>query len=160
MDADSNWVDGIVLWQPIGVLLNGNTLVYYANNHSVSGLFINDYYSQSVWEEFFWHPDGKGSFPNILNSCVNTYEGTIWSNSIRQSLREVSKTLSFGVNAAGRLLQVYGARAGSKVSVFDMQGRVIAKGLVGSTGNVALEMRRAGSYLVQVDRQVRRIDVK
>ena len=160
VDADSNWVDGIVLWQPIGVLLNGNTLVYYANNHSVSGLFINDYYSQSVWEEFFWHPDGKGSFPNILNSCVNTYEGTIWSNSIRQSLREVSKTLSFGVNAAGRLLQVYGAHAGSKVSVFDMQGRVIAKGLVGSTGNVALEMRRAGSYLVQVDRQVRRIDVK
>lgn len=58
------------------------------------------------------------------------------------------------------MLQVYGAHAGSKVSVFDMQGRVIAKGLVGSTGNVALEMRRAGSYLVQVGRQAHRVNVK
>ena len=161
VDADSNWVDGIVLWQPIGVLRSGNTLVYYANNHSISGLFVNDYYSQSVWEEFFWHPDGKGSFPNFLNSCVNTNNGTIWTNDIpRISLRTIPKAPSFGVKVAGRILQVYGAQVGSKVSVFDMQGRVIAKGQVDATGNVALEMRLAGSYLVQVGRQVHKVDVK
>jgi uncharacterized repeat protein (TIGR02543 family) len=162
VDADSNWVDGIVLWQPIGVLSRGETTpVYYANNHSISGLFINDYYSQSVWEEFFWHPDDAGSFPNFVNSCVNTSTGTIWSNDIpRISLRSISKVPSFGVKAAGRMLQVYGAQAGAKVSVFDMQGRVIANGLVNDAGNVALEMSLAGSYLVQVGRQVHRIDVK
>lgn len=162
VDADSNWVDGIVLWQPIGVLSRGETTpVYYANNHSISGLFINDYYSQSVWEEFFWHPDDAGSFPNFVNSCVNTNNGTIWSNDIpRISIHTISRVPSFGVKAAGRTLQVYGAQAGAKVSVFDMQGRVIANGLVNDVGNVALEMSLAGSYLVQVGRQVHRIDVK
>ena len=159
VDANGNWVDGIVLWQPIGVQRAGNALVYYANNHSVSGLFINDYYSQSVWEEFFWHPDDKGSFPNFLNSCVNTNNGTIWSNS-RISLRAIPKTPSFGVKATGRMLQVHGALVRSKVRVFDMQGRVVANGLVDDAGNVALEMNLAGSYLVQVGRQVHRIDVK
>lgn len=162
VDADSNWVDGIVLWQPIGVLSRGETTpVYYANNHSISGLFINDFYSQSVWEEFFWHPDDAGSFPNFVNSCVNTNNGTIWSNDIpRISIHTISRVPSFGVKAAGRMLQVYGAQAGAKVSVFDMQGRVIASGLVNDAGNVALEMSLAGSYLVQVGRQVHRIDVK
>jgi len=160
VDANGNWVDGIVLWQPIGVLSRGETTpVYYVNNHSISGLFINDYYSQSVWEEFFWHPDDAGSFPNFVNSCVNTNNGTIWSNA-RISLRAIPKMPSFGVKAAGRMLQVYGAQAGAKVSVFDMQGRVIANGLVNDAGNVALEMSLAGSYLVQVGRQVHRIDVK
>ena len=161
VDGDSNWVDGIVLWHPIGILSRGDTTpVYQSNGHSISGLFVNDYYSQSVWEEFFWHPDDAGTFPKFVNSCVNTNNGTIWSSGIRQSLREVSKTLSFGVNAAGRLLQVYGAHAGSKVSVFDMQGRVIARGQVNAGGNVALEMRRAGNYLVQVGRQAHRVNVK
>ena len=49
---------------------------------------------------------------------------------------------------------------GMNVSVFDMQGRMITSGLVGTAGNVALEMRHAGSYLVQVGRQVLRIAVK
>ena len=162
VDADSNWVDGIVLWQPIGVLSKGDTTpVYYANNHSISGLFINDFYSQSVWEEFFWHPDGKGSFPYFLNSCVNTDNGTIWSNEIpKQSLREISKMPAFGVRAAGRSLQVYGSQKGAKVSVFDMQGHLIANGLVDNAGNVVFEMRRAGNYLVQVGSQVHRINVK
>ena len=161
VDGDSNWVDGIVLWHPIGVLSRGDTTpVYQSNGHSISGLFVNDYYSQSVWEEFFWHPDDAGTFPKFVNSCVNTNNGTIWSSGIRQSLREVSKTLSFGVRAVGRMLQVYGARAGSKVNVFDMQGRVIARGQVDAGGNVALEMRRAGNYLVQVGRQAHRVNVK
>ena len=162
VDADSNWVDGIVLWQPIGVLSRGDTTpVYYANDHYISGLFVNDFYSQSVWEEFFWHPDDAGSFPNFVNSCVNTNNGTIWSNDIpRISIHTISRVPSFGVKAAGRMLQVYGAQAGAKVSVFDMQGRVIANGLVNDAGNVALEMSLAGSYLVQVGRQGHRINVK
>lgn len=67
---------------------------------------------------------------------------------------------SFGVKAAGRMLQVYGAQAGAKVSVFDMQGRVVVRGQVNSAGNVALEMRLAGNYLVQVGLQVHKVNVK
>ena len=160
MDADSNWVDGIVLWHPIGVLCRGDTTpVYYGNSHSISGLFINDYYSQSIWDEFFWPAANEGTLPYFVNSCVNTDNGTIWSE-YRISLRAISKVPAFGVRAAGRTLQVYGAQVGAKVSVFDMQGRLIASGLVGTAGNVALEMRHAGSYLVQVGRQVLRIAVK
>lgn len=162
VDADSNWVDGIVLWQPIGVLSRGDTTpVYYANDHYISGLFVNDFYSQSVWEEFFWHPDNSGSFPKFPNSCVNTSTGTIWSNDIpRISLRSISKVPLFGIKAAGRMLQVYGAQVGSTVNVFDMQGRVVVRGQVNSAGNVALEMRRAGNYLVQVGLQVHKVNLK
>ena len=73
------------------------------------------------------------------------------------SLPAFSKVPSFGVKVAGRILQVYGAQAGAKVRVFDMQGRVIAGGQVDASGNAALEMRVAGSYLVQVGRQVHRV---
>ncbi|OWV02337.1 InlB B-repeat-containing protein [Fibrobacter sp. UWR2] len=162
VDADSNWVDGIVLWHPIGVLNRGDTTpVYYANNHSISGLFINDHYSQAVWEEFFWPAENKGSYPYFVNSCVNTGNGTIWSKDIpKQSLRTISTALAFGVRAVNRSLQVYGAQIGAKARVFDMQGRVIARGQVDAGGNVAFEMRRAGNYLVQVGRQAHRVNVK
>ncbi|OWV22267.1 hypothetical protein B7982_08530 [Fibrobacter sp. UWB2] len=162
LDGSGNWVDGIVLWQPIGVLSRGETTpVYYANNHSISGLFINDYYSQGVWEEFFWPAENKGTYPKFLNSCVNTNNGTIWSERIgRKSLRAISKGPSFGVKVAGRTLQVYGAKTGAKGNVFDMQGRVIYNRQVNATGNVAFEMRRAGNYLVQAGNQVHRINVK
>ncbi len=162
LDGSGNWVDGIVLWHEIGVLSRGDSIpVYYANNHSISGLFINDYYSQGVWEEFFWPAENKGTYPNFLNSCVNTYNGTIWSEEIgRNSLRTISKGPSFGVKVAGRTLQVYGAKMGAKVSVFDMQGRVIYSKPENVTGNVAFEMRRAGNYLVQAGNQVYRINVK
>ena len=162
LDGSGNWVDGIVLWHEIGVLSRGDTIpVYYANNHSISGLFINDYYSQGVWEEFFWPAENKGTYPKFLNSCVNTNNGTIWSERIgRKSLRAISKGPSFGVKVAGRTLQVYGAKTGAKVSVFDMQGRVIYNRQVNATGNVAFEMRRAGNYLVQAGNQVHRINVK
>ena len=162
LDGSGNWVDGIVLWHEIGVLSRGDTIpVYYANNHSISGLFINDYYSQGVWEEFFWPAENKGTYPKFLNSCVNTNNGTIWSERIgRKSLRAISKGPSFGVKVAGRTLQVYGAKTGAKVNVFDMQGRVIYNRQVNATGNVAFEMRRAGNYLVQAGNQVHRINVK
>ena len=162
LNGSGNWVDGIVLWHEIGVLSRGDTIpVYYANNHSISGLFINDYYSQGVWEEFFWPAENKGTYPKFLNSCVNTNNGTIWSERIgRKSLRAISKGPSFGVKVAGRTLQVYGAKTGAKVSVFDMQGRVIYNRQVNATGNVAFEMRRAGNYLVQAGNQVHRINVK
>jgi uncharacterized repeat protein (TIGR02543 family) len=162
LDGSGNWVDGIVLWHEIGVLSRGDTIpVYYANNHSISGLFINDYYSQGVWEEFFWPAENKGTYPKFLNSCVNTNNGTIWSERIgRKSRRAISKGPSFGVKVAGRTLQVYGAKTGAKVSVFDMQGRVIYNRQVNATGNVAFEMRRAGNYLVQAGNQVHRINVK
>jgi uncharacterized repeat protein (TIGR02543 family) len=162
VDGDSNWVDGIVLWHPIGVLSRGDTTpVYQSNGHSISGLFVNDYYSQSVWEEFFWHPDDAGTFPKFVNSCVNTNNGTIWSNGItRYSLHTISKAPTFGVRAAGRTLQVYGAQIGAKASVFDMQGRLITSGHVDNAGNVAFETRRAGNYLIQVGKQVHKINVK
>lgn len=162
VDADSNWVDGIVLWHPIGVLNRGDTTpVYYANNHSISGLFINDHYSQAVWEEFFWPAENKGSYPYFVNSCVNTGNGTIWSKDIpKQSLRTISTALAFGVRAVNRSLQVYGAQIGAKARVFDMQGRLIASRQADAAGNVIFAIRHAGNYLVQVGRQVYRIDVK
>ena len=160
VDADGEWVDGIVLWHPIGDLNRGDsTPVYYANNYGISGLFINAYTSQGVSEEFFKTAKNKGTTPYFVNSCVNTISGTFWTVTW-QSLRAISKVPALGVRAAGHTLQVYGAQKGAKASVFDMQGRLIASGLVNDAGNVALEMRRAGSYLVQVGRQVLRINVK
>ena len=162
VDADSNWVDGIVLWHPIGVLSRGDTTpVYYANKHSISGLFINDYSSPSVWRGFYWPAENKGTYPTFPNSCINTKKGTIWSDDIpRQSIRTISKERTFGIRAADHTLQVYRAQIGTKVSIFDMQGREIVRKQVDANGNATLETRHAGNYLVQVGTQVHRIKVK
>lgn len=160
-DENHEWVDGIVLWHPIGIFrYDENAAYYYANGYSIYGLFANAYGAQSVWSEFIWHPSNSSSYPLFLNSCVNTKGGTIWLDDIPgRTPFAKGKAASFRVVALDRTLQVSGVKAGSGVSVFDMQGRVL-KSFRTEVAEFTVNVPRAGSYIVRIGGETRRISVK
>ena len=63
------------------------------------------------------------------------------------------------LTVAGRDIQVSGVSAGRSYALIDMQGRVFRKGIL-ADANVVIPVDRAGSYLVRVGSQVRRVSVK
>ena len=65
----------------------------------------------------------------------------------------------FSVNTVGRDIQIVHARVGSAYAVFDMQGRVLRVDLV-SSENFNLTVPSAGTYLVRVGSQSRKVNIK
>ena len=65
----------------------------------------------------------------------------------------------FSVTAGFRNVQIAGAKAGSTYALLDLQGRVLQKGRVESA-NFNIAVPQSGSYLVRINRQIKRVDVK
>ncbi len=65
----------------------------------------------------------------------------------------------FSLSVAGRNVQIAGARIGSAYAVLDMQGRVLATGRTVSA-SMEITVPRAGSYMVRVGNQTKRVNVK
>jgi hypothetical protein len=65
----------------------------------------------------------------------------------------------FSVETVGRTLQIAGAREGSAYAVLDMQGRVLRSGRVGES-SFSIPVSQAGSYLVRVGLETRRVSVR
>lgn len=65
----------------------------------------------------------------------------------------------FSLSVAGRNVQIAGARVGSAYAVLDMQGRVLATGRTASA-SLEIAVPRAGSYMVRVGSQTKRVNVK
>lgn len=65
----------------------------------------------------------------------------------------------FSLSVAGRNVQIAGARVGSAYAILDMQGRVLATGRTASA-SMEIAVPRAGSYMVRVGSQTKRVNVK
>ena len=65
----------------------------------------------------------------------------------------------FSVTAGFRNVQIAGAKVGSTYALLDLQGRVLQKGRVESA-NFNIAVPQSGSYLVRINKQTTRIDVK
>jgi len=65
----------------------------------------------------------------------------------------------FGVMVQNRSLQVSNIKAGTRVSVMDMQGRLVRSGIAGSTG-LKVQGLVSGSYVVRVNGQSRQVRVR
>lgn len=65
----------------------------------------------------------------------------------------------FSVKALGRDLQVSAARIGSEFTLMDVQGHTISRGRI-DAANFNISVPNAGTYLVRVDNQVSRVNVK
>lgn len=65
----------------------------------------------------------------------------------------------FSLSVAGRNVQIAGARIGASYAVMDMQGRVLATGRTASA-SMEIAVPRAGSYVVRVGSQTKRVNVK
>ena len=70
-----------------------------------------------------------------------------------------ARLAKFSVVANGRSLQISGAKVGSQVSLFDMQGRVIYNGRV-SVADFSLNAPRTGSFLLRVGTQQNVVNIR
>ncbi len=65
----------------------------------------------------------------------------------------------FSLFVNGRSMQIAGARVGSKMEVFDLQGHRVLSGNV-DAANFSVAMPRSGSYLVRIDGQTQNVNIK
>jgi hypothetical protein len=65
----------------------------------------------------------------------------------------------FSLFVNGRSMQIAGARVGSKMEVFDLQGHRVLSGNVDAV-NFSVAMPRSGSYLVRIDGQTQNVNIK
>ncbi len=81
------------------------------------------------------------------------------SSTGKESIVSATKVPMFSVSVLGRQVQIAGAKTGSKVAVFDMQGSLIS---ITNTdaANFSIEVPRAGSYMVRIGNQATRVIVK
>ncbi len=77
----------------------------------------------------------------------------------KDAIVAVQQMPQFSLVAAGRDIQVAGARMGSAYAVFDIQGHVMVKGRV-AAANFDVPVSRAGSYLVRIGNQVQKVNIK
>ncbi len=74
-------------------------------------------------------------------------------------LKAVAAAPRFNVVAAGRTLQISGAKIGAKIAVFDMSGRLVTTSMV-QGGTQLVELDKAGSYVVRINNQAARVNVR
>ena len=70
-----------------------------------------------------------------------------------------SRSVGFTVATSGRALEISGAKIGSKVMVYDVQGVLVAQDVV-TNGTRRIELSRPGSYVVRVNRRTLRVNVE
>lgn len=70
-----------------------------------------------------------------------------------------SRSVGFTVATSGRALEISGAKIGSKVMVYDVQGVLVAQDIV-TNGTRRIELSRPGSYVVRVNRRTLRVNVE
>ncbi len=66
---------------------------------------------------------------------------------------------SFSAVVNGRSVQISGAKIGSQVSLFDMQGRVMYNGKINAS-NFSLNVARSGSFLLRIGSQQKVVDIR
>ncbi len=86
-------------------------------------------------------------------------DGKSSSSKGKDAIATMDHVPQFSLTAAGRSIQVAHARVGAAYAVFDMQGRIIARGRVHSQ-NFGLTLSQAGGYLVSIGDQVQKVFIR
>ncbi|MCQ2106174.1 MAG: hypothetical protein MJZ26_10320 [Fibrobacter sp.] len=84
---------------------------------------------------------------------------TFTATEAKEAIMVMAAKPQFNVTTAGRNLLISGARAGSTYAVMDMQGRVMQRGTM-STSNFEMAVPHAGSYMIRINNQMQRVNVK
>lgn len=121
-------------------------------------------------------PEYTGGIPEKQNSAQYSYTFAGWTPELapvtkNTTYRAVFDSISvtgfnaglvspkFSIMAIGRNIQIAGARVSAAYALFDMQGRVLHKGLV-NEANFNLPVPASGNYLMRVGSQIQRVNVK
>ena len=71
----------------------------------------------------------------------------------------VANSQAFSVAVQNRTLDISGTKSGATWAVFDMQGGLVARGIVGNSSS-RVEIQQAGSYIVRMDGQFRTVRIR
>ena len=77
----------------------------------------------------------------------------------KDALQATVQVPQFSLFVDGRTMQIVGARVGTEMAVFDLQGHRVLFGSV-NAANFSVAMPRSGSYLVRIDGQTKIVNVK
>jgi uncharacterized repeat protein (TIGR02543 family) len=66
---------------------------------------------------------------------------------------------AFSVAVQNRTLDISGTKSGATWAVFDMQGGLVARGIIGNSSS-RVEIQQAGSYIVRMDGQFRTVRIR
>lgn len=71
----------------------------------------------------------------------------------------VANSQAFSVAVQNRTLDISGTKSGATWAVFDMQGGLVARGIIGNSSS-RVEIQQAGSYIVRMDGQFRTVRIR
>ena len=103
----------------------------------------------------------SSSSKKVSSSSVKSSSSQGKSSSSKKSNAVVSKqqTPKFSIQVQVRSIQISAAPMNSVYAIFDMQGRVLKNGRV-SAANFNIALPRAGSYLVKIGNQTRKVNIR
>lgn len=125
--------------------------VVYTNNatrdiaRALEGVIPEDYTKKNVTYTFAGWTEVNGVYKANMADVLSVYGST--------------RVQSFNVAVEGRALEISGAKLGATLMVFDLNGVLVSKGVV-SRGTQRVELSKAGMYIVRVNNQLRRVNVK
>lgn len=99
------------------------------------------------------------SSSSVKSSSSSAKSGKSSSSKKKDALEVAAVIPQFSVNVVGRSLQIAGAKVGTSLIVFDMQGKVVLTSNV-NAANFAVDLPHAGGYLVRVGSQTSRVNVR
>lgn len=107
-------------------------------------------------------PASSSSVPNSSSSSgkgesSSSNKGSS-SSGDKDALTIVKAAPQFSVEVQGRILQIAGAKSGAVYSLMDMQGRLLKQGT--ADANFTVEVPRAGTYLIRINKSISRVTVR
>lgn len=81
------------------------------------------------------------------------------SSGKKDAIIAMAQVPQFSVTTIGRTVQIADAPKGFSTYIFDMQGSLVTSTIINAT-NVDIELPHAGSYLVRINNQTKKITVK
>lgn len=112
-----------------------------------------------VYEAIFDSTEIVKSSSSVKPESSSSENNEISSSSEPNSLIMAGLPLQFHISVFDRNIQIAGSRIGAAYALFDMQGRVLHKGLV-SEANFNLPVPASGNYLIRVGSQIQKVNVK
>ena len=82
-----------------------------------------------------------------------------WTQFDPSGIPMIARKPSFAAVVDGRQLQIFGAKIGSQVSLFDMQGRVMYNGKADAS-SFSLNVAQSGSFLLRIGTQQKVVNVR
>ena len=122
-------------------------------------------YSETAEYSIFRALDGvkpadyeKEGLTFAVESWIEGDDGVFRPN-FTQGISRVAAAPHFSVFADGRTLSIDGAKVGATIAVFDMRGSLVAKSFV-TNATQRIELAKPGSYIVRVNNQTMRVNVR